>query len=47
MRTGAGWREVPARFAPWHIVYDHYVRWRRDGTWDCLLAVLLPPGVPT
>ena len=43
-RTGASWREVPARFAPWHTVYDRYTRWRRDGTWATILAALLPPG---
>lgn len=41
-RTGASWREVPARFAPWHTVYDRYARWLRDGTWAHILAALLP-----
>jgi transposase len=47
MRTGASWREVPARFAPWHTVYDRHARWRRDGTWARILAVLLPPEPAT
>lgn len=38
LRTGAPWRDVPARYGPWSGVYDRFVRWRRDGTWDRLLA---------
>lgn len=38
LRTGAPWRDVPARYGPWHTCYDRFVRWRRDGTWDRLLA---------
>jgi len=40
MHSGGSWREVPARFAPWHAVYERHARWRRDGTWDQLLAIL-------
>ena len=38
LRTGAPWRDLPARYGPWPSVYDRFVRWRRDGTWDRLLA---------
>ena len=37
-RTGAPWRDLPERYGPWRTVYDRLVRWRRDGTWDRLLA---------
>jgi transposase len=37
-RTGAPWRDVPARYGPWTTLHDRLVRWRRDGTWDRLLA---------
>ena len=37
-RTGAPWRDLPERYGPWPTVYDRFVRWRRDGTWDRLLA---------
>jgi transposase len=37
-RTGAPWRDLPARYGPWQTCYDRFVRWRRDGTWDRLLA---------
>ena len=38
LRTGAGWRDIPARYGPYQTCYDRFVRWRRDGTWDELLA---------
>lgn len=37
LRTGAPWRDLPERYGPWQTVYDRFVRWRRDGTWDRLL----------
>jgi transposase len=30
---------VPERYGPWQTCYDRFVRWRRDGTWDRLLAL--------
>ena len=38
LRTGAPWRDLPERYGPWPSVDDRFVRWRRDGTWDRLLA---------
>lgn len=38
LRTGAPWRDLPEWYGPWPSVYDRFVRWRRDGTWDRLLA---------
>src|ERR687886_320373 len=38
LRTGAPWRDLPARYGPWKTCYDRFVRWRRDGTWNRLLA---------
>ena len=38
LRTGAPWRDLPERYGPWRTAYDRFVRWRRDGTWDRLLA---------
>jgi len=39
-RTGAPWRDVPARFGPWQTVYGLFRRWQRDGTWQHLLTAL-------
>jgi transposase len=38
LRTGGPWRDLPARYGKWQTCYDRFVRWRRDGTWDRLLA---------
>jgi transposase len=38
LRTGAPWRDLPKRYGPWQTCYDRFVRWRRDGTWERLLA---------
>jgi transposase len=35
-RTGAPWRDMPARYRPWQTVYGLFRRWQRDGTWQPL-----------
>jgi transposase len=42
LRTGAPWRDLPERYGPWQTCYDRFVRWRRDGTWERLLAMPRP-----
>src|ERR687887_473067 len=39
-RTGAPWRDVPARYGPWQTVYGLFRRWQRDGTWSQILTRL-------
>jgi transposase len=39
-RTGAPWRDVPARYGPWQTIYGLFRRWQRDGTWQQLLTQL-------
>ena len=37
--TGSPWRDLPERYySPWHTCFNHFNHWRRDGTWDRLLA---------
>jgi transposase len=38
LRTGAPWRDLPERYGPWQTCADRLYRWRRDGTWDRILA---------
>ena len=38
LRTGAPWRDVPEHYGPWQTLADRLYRWRRDGTWDRILA---------
>ena len=40
LRTGCQWRDIPERYGPWQTIYDRYVRWRRDCTWDRILQAL-------
>ena len=35
-KTGCQWRMIPHDFPPWDAVYDHYRRWKRDGTLERL-----------
>jgi transposase len=45
-RTGAPWRDVPARYGPWQTVYGLFRRWQRDGTWKRLLTRLQAQATP-
>jgi transposase len=38
--SGAPWRDLPERYGPWQTAHRRFVRWRRDGTWDRVLARL-------
>jgi transposase len=40
LKTGAPWRDVPARYGPWQTCYDRFVRWSRNGTWQRILKLL-------
>ena len=40
LRAGAPWRDLPERFGPWQTVYDHFRKWRGDGTFDRILRAL-------
>lgn len=32
-RTGAPWRDLPARFGPWQTAWKRHDTWSKDGTW--------------
>jgi len=40
LRTGCAWRMLPHDFPPWKTIYHYFRRWRQDGTWERLNAVL-------
>jgi len=40
LRTGAPWRDLPARFGPWQTVYDYFSKWRKSGVFDRILDAL-------
>src|SRR3954468_21027862 len=37
---GCTWRALPHDFPPWRTVYNYFDAWKRDGTWDRILAIL-------
>ena len=41
LRTGAPWRDLPARYPPWKTVYGRFNKWRAEGVWDNLLDTIL------
>jgi putative transposase len=36
VKNGCTWRARPHDFAPWEDVYDHFRRWKKDGTLERL-----------
>jgi len=37
LRSGAPWRDVPARHGPQITCYNRFVRWREAGVWDRIM----------
>jgi len=40
LRTGAPWRALPQEFGPYTTCYNRFVRWRKAGVWDRVLAAV-------
>jgi len=40
LRTGAPWRALPKEFGPPTTCYNRFVRWRKAGVWDLILAAV-------
>lgn len=40
LNTGVPWRDIPERYGAWKTIYDRYVFWRRNGTWERMMAAL-------
>lgn len=38
IRSGAPWRDVPARYGSWKSIYTRFRRWALDGTFAKMLA---------
>ena len=41
LRTGAPWRDLPPDYGKWGSVHQRFIRWRRKGTWENLLEILI------
>ena len=40
LRTGVGWRDLPASFGAWQSVYGSFRRWTRGGLWSAIHTAL-------
>ena len=40
LRSGAPWRDLPDNYGPRTTCYNRFVRWRRGGVWESILAAL-------
>src|SRR3984893_16160404 len=43
-RTGVPWRDLPARFGDWNIVYQRFNRWAKSRVFDHILKWLANGG---
>ena len=41
-RNGCTWRALPRDFPPWRTVYNYFIRWTADGTWQAIHEALRP-----
>ena len=39
-RTGAGWRDLPARFGGWNSAFQRFNRWAKSGVWARVMEAL-------
>ena len=46
LRTGAPWRDMPARYGNWNSVFVRFTRWSKLGVWDAALETLASLGPP-
>jgi putative transposase len=35
-RNGCTWRALPRDFPPWRTVYNYFIKWTADGTWQAI-----------
>lgn len=40
LRTGSQWRFLPGDFPPYPVVFHHFNKWRKKGTWELVNDVL-------
>jgi transposase len=38
--AAAPWRDLPEQYGPYTTCHNRFVRWRRAGVWDCILAAI-------
>jgi transposase len=40
LRTGCPWRDLPAEYGFWHVIYDRFARGSERGLWGKILLEL-------
>jgi transposase len=40
LRTGVGWRDLPAELGKWQSVYSCFRTWTRNGVWQAVLTTV-------
>ena len=44
LRSGTPWRNMPEKYGPHMTCYNRYIRWRRAGIWDRIVAAMAEDG---
>lgn len=39
-RTGAPWRDLPARYGKWSSIHKRFMRWSQKGVWQMIFNTL-------
>ena len=42
LRSGCVWRAMPHDLPPWQTVYQYFLKWKKDGTWERVHEALRP-----
>ena len=45
-KNGCSWRDLPAEFGNWHVIYMRFARWTENGVLERIQAALSEEGVP-